>query len=610
MNNTTHHMLYRLPYGKFLKEDTEALETMKRAGIRLISISPMHTSNAFGEPYSCYPPIWKYDESYDFSSLDRHIGDVLDVIPDARFICAVDLNSPLWLARRFSLDSFYSLNACALHPEWLVLTTKFLNAFLEYTESKYGDRMAGYVLACGRTMEWINHNCYEADGLKSGYYAEWCRKQGLPHRPIPDSRELKSARHGFIRDPGQEAHVIQWLRYANSLIADLVIHFVSAARKKVRQEAEIGLFYGSVFHMMADAQHECERVFDTAPPDFMIGASCNSTRDMGNTSGYIATLHMLKRRGIRYLHECDRITSTTNRKLSDFITVEGAIWNAWRNPQEDVAGLRREMCLSIINRFHLWWFNIWGHSYASPEVKQEMALLKSVWDRYAPLSTGSSAEILLVHDPESNYHVNFYDHPRQYFLAHELRNVFSRAGLPFDTAAWNDLAHIDLKQYRMVIFQNAVIQSAERDAVFAKVCGDSRLIVWIHAPGILRNGVYDPANVTRLTGYTFGESDFAVRDHGTFRSVYAAEGEELTDERLRSLAEEAGVHCVCPPGTAVWQSAEFLMLHRGTAAEIPVVLPRKAHTVTEVFRGRCIARDTDRFTAGFSGAETMLFHIQ
>ena len=90
-------MIYRLPYGKFLKQDTEALKTMREAGINLVSISPMNTTNAFGEPYCIYPPIWQYDESYDFSSLDQHIADVLELNPDARFFCAVDLNSPLWL---------------------------------------------------------------------------------------------------------------------------------------------------------------------------------------------------------------------------------------------------------------------------------------------------------------------------------------------------------------------------------------------------------------------------------------------------------------------------------------------------------------------------------
>lgn len=423
-------MLYRLPYGKFLKKDTEALKTMRKAGINLVSISPMNTTNAFGEPYSIYPPIWNYDESYDFSSLDQHIADVLELHPEARFFCAIDLNSPLWLARRFSLDSFYSLTACSLHPEWLELTTKYLNAFLDYTESRYPDRMAGYILACGRTMEWIDHSYFCAEEIKSAYYEEWCRKNGRSVLPIPNARELKSAMHDFIRDPEQEAHTVQWLQYVNNLMTDLAIHFISSARKKIGSRRKIGIFFGYPFHMMAEGQHECERLFDTAPPDFVIGASCNSTRDIGSASGYIATLQMLKRRNIVYLHECDRITSTTNRDLTDHIRIEGKIWNAWKTPEEDVAGLQREFSLSLINRFHLWWFNIWGNSYASEEVKQAIAQMKRLWDKYAPISSSSNAEILLVHDPESNYFVNFYDHPRQYFLAHALRDEFSDAARP------------------------------------------------------------------------------------------------------------------------------------------------------------------------------------
>ena len=604
-------MIYRLPYGKFLKKDTEALTTIRKAGINLVSISPMNTTNAFGEPYSAYPPIWNYDESYDFSSLDRHIGDVLEFHPEARFFCAVDLNSPQWLARKISLDSFYSLTACSLHSEWLDLTTKYLNAFLEYTETKYRDRMAGYILACGRTMEWIDHSYFCAEELKSAYYEEWCGKQGVPALPIPNSRELKSARHDFVRDPEKEAHVIQWLHYVNDLMADLAIHFITSARKKIRKERKIGIFFGYPFHMMTEGQHECERVFDTAPPDFVIGASCNSTRDIGSASGYIATLQMLKRRNIAYLHECDRITSTTNRDLTDHIRIEGKIWNAWKTPEEDVAGLRREMSLSLINRFHLWWFNIWGNSYASPEVKKAIAQMQTLWEKYAALSSGSNAGILLVHDPESNYFVNFYDHPKQYFLAHKIRDEFSDAALPFDTAAWRDLDKINLDSYRMIIFQSHVLSDARRNEILKKfVCRPDRLIVWIYAPGILSGGKYDPDHVRVLTGVPFGVDDHEIKTFPTHRSVYYAKMTDLTAAELRRLAKEAGVHCYTPEGNAVWSSDEFLMVHRKGAADVPVLLPRKAKKITELFSGRVVAENTDSFTEHFSDSGTCLYFME
>lgn len=604
-------MLYRLPYGKFLKQDEEALITMRNAGINLVSISPMNTTNAFGEPYCIYPPIWKYDESYDFSSLDQHIADVLKFNPDARFFCGIDLNSPQWLARRLSLDSFYSPISCYLHPEWLKLTTGYLNAFLDYTESHYPDRMAGYILACGRTMEWIDHNYFAADEWKSEYYNSWCRKESLPRLPIPDAGELRSAQHGFIRDPQREAHVIQWLRYVNSLLADLAIHVISTARKKVRKEVKLGIFFGYPFHMMAEGQHECERVFDTAPPDFVIGASCNSNRDMGNTGGYICTLAMLKRRNIAYLHECDRITSTTNRQLTDYIRIEGDIWNAWKSPREDVAGLRREMCLSLINRFHLWWFNIWGGSYTSPEVRTALKEMHTIWERYASLSTGSNAEILLVHDPESNYCVNFYDHPKQYFLAHQLRDEFSAAALPFDTAAWRDLDKIDLGRYRMILFQNYLIDNVERRKILQNhVFRPDRLIVWINAPGVLADGRYAETNVEQLTGVSFGSDDTAIREFPTHRSVYYADMFQLTAPELRRLAEAAGVHCCTPAGNAVWSGEKFLMVHRKGAATVPVSLPRKAKQVTELFSGTCVAEESDSFTAAFPDTDTRLYYLE
>lgn len=99
-------LAYRLPYGKFLHQEWETLEFMRDAGIEWISISPMNTVNSVGDAYSDYPLIWKWDSVYDFRVLDAQMEDVLSHHPSARFLVTVDLNSPLWLSRRLSVDSF------------------------------------------------------------------------------------------------------------------------------------------------------------------------------------------------------------------------------------------------------------------------------------------------------------------------------------------------------------------------------------------------------------------------------------------------------------------------------------------------------------------------
>ena len=79
---------------------------------------------------------------------------------------------------------------------------------------------------------------------------------------------------------------------------------------------------------------------------------------------------------------------------------------------------------------------------------------------------------------------------------------------------------------------------------------------------------------------------------------------------INNIAKEAGVHLYTPEGNAIWSSAEFLMLHRKGAAEIPVVLPRKAKRITELFSGRTVAENAASFTEHFSDSGTRLYFLE
>ena len=156
-----------------------------------------------------------------------------------------------------------------------------------------------------------------------------------------------------------------------------------------------------------------------------------------------------------------------------------------------------------------------------------------------------------------------------------------------------------------------VLSNPERNAVLQRfVYQPGRLIVWIHAPGILSEGRYDPENVQTLTGIPFGIDDHSIRHFPTHRSVYYATMSDLTARELRRLAKEAGVHLYTPPGNAVWSSDEFLMIHRKDAAEVPVHLPRKATRITELFSGRIAAENTAAFTEHFPDSGTRLYFLE
>ena len=162
------------------------------------------------------------------------------------------------------------------------------------------------------------------------------------------SRRLSPLRCGLRSGYGGEFPA--WLRYVNASTADLAIEFITATRSRIREEARIGIFYSHIRNSGIYGQLDCERVLDTAPPDFVIGAACNRPFAIGGNSGYIGVTEMLRRRKINFLFECDRITSDANLKLTDYFTLSGGIWNGWKNPQEDVAGLKRELGMCMVNR--------------------------------------------------------------------------------------------------------------------------------------------------------------------------------------------------------------------------------------------------------------------
>ena len=567
---------------------------MNRIGVDVICISPMNTRNNAGDPYSDYPPIWQWYDGYDFSSLDRQIQDVLEHHPNAKILSVVDLNTPDWLSRSLLCDSFLNFTEAVAHPDWKQNAFQYMRAFVEYCEMHYGDHMFGYIPAAGKTLEWLDAVLSTPGKHKSLLYPEYCKAHGWPELPIPDFGKVCHTEHDFIRDPETEADVIQFTRYGNHLCGDFAVEVIREMRKLIRKDEVIGMFFGYVFGIALNGHCEFERVFDQEKPDFVIGAACNCDRLLGHSGGYVAMLHALKRRGIAFLHEIDRITNSTELRVSKFKTYQGDIWDRWNTPEESVAGLRREIGMSLINGFSAWLFNIWGKSYADPAIIGDLKRTSEIWKQYAERSSGSTAEV--------NYHVKAMAAPSwhrlQNRLAHLVRNNISAAGLGCDQTLFSDLEHTDLSQYKVIVFQNLTVLNEERIRFLReKVLTSGRTIVWGIAPGTILNGKY--------TGkaYDFGK--------GNFTEVRPSDPEELTENVMRDLILKAGVHLYAP-GCAQWASEEFLLLNRASDAEpgeLEVTLRKDAKQVTELFSGKVIPVANRKFKDVFASPETKLYLI-
>ena len=465
-------LAYSPPYGQHYLMDIETVNFMHKCGIDIVKLILSNSIAAHGYPYSPYPPIWSDDFTYNFDVVDRQIADLVAQNPDVRFIAMIDLNSPPFIVTRYHLDSFTNLVECYLTPRWNELMIGYQKALLEYLERKYADRICGYYIACGRTQEWFDHTLDRVTEARLEHYDAWCREMGLRRLPAPGEAD-------FTTTPVSE-RAVQWRRYGNALVGRCFSEYLGRAKKLIRPGIPIYAVYGNIHGFRTHGHIEADRVLQKTTYDFYIGPSCNSNGVMGGASGFQSALTMLERHGIGYLHSCDRQTSTVRSPAPGVKTPPHWRDRQMRNAAEDVACLKREFSLALLHGFSLWFFNICGFAYTGKEVRQLFMQFGELWRRYADEPSRSDAETLLVFDTESTYALPGFGNRGPKPTPHPLYPVrtvlLPEAGIPFVTAAFSDLPHLDLSSYKFVVFNNLFVMNEEKSRILReKVCVDGRV---------------------------------------------------------------------------------------------------------------------------------------
>lgn len=198
----------------------EAMKEFRKAGVNTVCIFAANTDNSLGMPYSQYPPVWRWFGKYDFDSLNRQYDDVLAINPDADFICMIDLNTPVWLERQLvtECESFDMLSCACSNPEWRKATDDYLEAVVKHMEERYGNRIRAYLLACGRTDEWMDYSQNLAGRNKTKAWNEWLQRKGKKKLPVPAYERIDTASFdNLVRDPENEQDIIDYVHFPGDI---------------------------------------------------------------------------------------------------------------------------------------------------------------------------------------------------------------------------------------------------------------------------------------------------------------------------------------------------------------------------------------------------------
>ncbi|HUT95659.1 MAG TPA: hypothetical protein VMY37_39750 [Thermoguttaceae bacterium] len=617
MQSTRMPGLPRIAYRSFWPQERYNRQ-FAEAGVKLVFIYPSNTICSLDVPYSNYPQIWTGPNQYNWKSLDDHVGDVLKWNSQAKLMVMIDLNTPAWWVESHDgADSFRQLAETVLRDDFKRDAKEYMRRFLEYTESKYQDKIVTYQLSCGGTCEWYDWQKGKPGPRKHAAFAQWMGRPGLR---VSEDRERTS--HDFFYDPVKDAEKIAYWKFHNRLIADAMLDFAAEAKRIIRNRVPLGTFHGYIMELGAhrllyEGQLGYDRTFQSPLLGYNTEPADYANRRGGGTGGFLYCIDSLFANHKGAWHEVDHRTYCI--KNSENIGTRRLTNNGKRldlpTQPEAVGALRREFAMAMIHGSHLWWFDMFGGWFDDPVVMANMKKMTAISERFADTGPGK-AEVAVLADADSMYYVDGHCRLADSLLR-ELQFAMFGSGVPWRCYSLADLPKLDMSPYQVVILPNLFVVTPEkRKLLEEKLFRDGKTIVMPFAPGIITDGTYDPANIEKLTGVKVEHvsrptqpQEAVYKDRGQWTSVFLARP-EMTSSLLREMFRKAGVHIYSEDGDPFYANDELIALHSAEGGKRTFRLP-EARKVTELFEDRTVTDGpVTEFTETFKPMETRLYWLE
>jgi hypothetical protein len=479
-----------------------------------------------------YPPEWWKD---------AHPGDLIG------YALPVDPAGHRMAPRRidsgFNWNTIVDTHTASLASEaWRADGAAMLRSFVRAIEaSPLRSRVLGYHVAGGLNGEWH----YTGSRYLPDVGPAMTRLTGPP--PSADAR--RSTRRGLLRDPALERDVIAYYQRLHACVADTALRFCRVVKAETRGRVLAGLFYGYLLEnvMIQEAGHLApEAVLASPHVDFIAapysylhttrtkdrprwesdvydeaGNWLGRARGVGGDGGLRVMAESIRRHGKLVMSEMDAHTY-----LEPTQSTEGG------NGKETVAGsvriLQRDLAQVVTTGIGGWLFDF-GHFDPPYKARRgwyddapmigaikawaDVGAARSIWD------LESIAEVAVLCDarsfaatrhwtadaPWEGFGVSIMDAIDHWFLAAQSRAVH-RLGAPVDFLYPADLTARDRGRYRFLIVPNLFLMSAaDVDRLAGILAGSGITVLWMYAPGFVGERRLEPAQMARLTGFSFRE---------------------------------------------------------------------------------------------------------
>ncbi len=637
------------PAGYFVKQVALARD----AGVNLVSFS---APNCWTEP----------NQPVDWTPLDDVCRQVLAVNPKALLVPRVGADAPGWWLQRHPTERMVfddgpdNSHASPSSRLYRAEAAAHLEKLCQHLLETFPEQFAG-VHPCGQhTGEFF----YEKSWARplSGYdassvaaFRDWLKEKGDPAAATalpPTAPERRAHPCGFLRDPAKERRLLEFARFQQHEMADLVLTLAAACRRGTAGKKLVVFFYGYLFEFPplqngapTAGHYDLERVLASPDIDILCSPISYTDREWPGTAPCMTAAESVKAAGKLWLNEDDTRTFLDPRKEGR--TQEGTVVNVRQTKQL----MLRNTAQAALRGFGTWWMDLPAQGWFNDaRIWAEQVRLNPVEQVLLGRPQPFTPEIAALVDEDSMCHLTGGSGAAMRPLIYEGRAAIGRSGAPYGQYLLRDALSRSLTARLQIFLAAWAVKPGQTKAlILNRPAGVTR--VWCYAPGYVQDDRLDVRGMTDLTGLkhtlvepataqvtptaagtkvgltgpwgpqtairpllaaepagaevwaTYADGSAAVvvrrgeRGHDVFVGV-----PQLTPALVRALAKLAGVHLFCQQDTSVWAAEGYLSLH--AMADGPLSLDTGvAGPVTDALDGKLVGQGP-RFNLDIERGET------
>ena len=442
----------------------------------------------------------------------------------------------------------------------LKMFEEHLDQVLTYLESSpYANRIVGYRLVGGHTIEWLGWDPRPGHTLDFSPVCKQAFKEYLQKKhpeitdySIPTMAERRALDDDEILwDPKKHAKVIAFNSFYSENITNIVIDLCRRARKIVGPDKVLGTYQGYTMTLAASgvshlrAHYDFKRFLDSGCIDYVMSPQPYSVRNIGDPMGDMKPFASIAAHNVIPVIEDD--TRTFNARA-------GLGYYQMPNFETSLSAIQRNFATVLCRNTPTYYYSLSaGTEFTFPEAGEVMADIQRIGQHCLEQGVRRNAEIAVVVSEAtikampvlagkaaasgemSQYYrddgtvgqrrVGGCVYTNESLQTNYIK--YACMGAPVDYLLAEDLADHP-GNYKLYFFVNCI--AYDRDFLKAVEALRKRdcTLFWIYAPGYTFGDTNSVENMKRLTGIAFAKCDTPIMP-----AVYLADNKVLGNQTTR-----------------------------------------------------------------------------